>query len=182
MSDETTEQAAAGKGKPTPTRAEAEAARKATLNPVMDKKAARSAQREARERARAGLLAGDERYFPARDRGPAKAFVRDFIDSRLTVGEVFLPAAFIVIVLTMVPNKSVLAIAYPAWFATFTLMLVDTFVVSLRLSSKLRRQFEPAERKGAVFYGILRVTQMRKLRVPPPRVRLGGKPVKRKAR
>ncbi|MBU6213002.1 MAG: DUF3043 domain-containing protein [Actinomycetales bacterium] len=180
MSQETPEQTAAGKGKPTPTRAEAEAARKAALNPVLDKKAARAAQREAREKARLGLLAGDERYFPARDRGPAKAFVRDFIDSRLTVGEVFLPAAFIVIVLTMVPNKTVLNIAYPAWFATFTLMLVDTLVVSLRLRSRLAKQFDPADRKGAIFYGVLRVTQMRKLRVPPPRVGIGGKPVKRK--
>lgn len=181
MSEETTD-FAAGKGRPTPTRAEAEAARKAALNPVLDKKADRAAQREARERARAGLLAGDERYFPARDRGPAKAFVRDFIDSRLTVGEVFLPAAFVVIVLTMVPNKTVLQFAYPAWFATFTLMVLDTIVVSIRLRTRLARQFDPAERKGALFYGILRVTQMRKLRVPPPRVGLGGKPVKRKQR
>lgn len=180
MSEDTAESPATGKGKPTPTRAEAEAARKAALNPVLDKKAERAAQREARERARLGLLAGDERYFPARDRGPVKAFVRDFIDSRLTVGEVFLPAAFLVIILTMVPNKAVLNIAYPAWFATFTLMLVDTLIVSLRLSGRLAKQFDPAERKGAIFYGILRVTQMRKLRVPPPRVGIGGKPVKRK--
>ena len=180
MSDETTEQNPTGKGRPTPTRAEAEAARKAALTPVLDKKAERNAAREARDRARQGLLAGDERYFPARDRGPVKAAVRDFIDSRLTVGEVFLPAAFLVIILTMVPNKTVLTIAYPAWFATFTLMLLDTTVVTLRLRARLRAQFEPAECKGALFYGILRVTQMRKLRVPPPRVGLGGKPVKRK--
>lgn len=166
-----------GKGRPTPTRAEAEAARKAALTEVENnKKAQREAARLAREKARAGLLAGDERYFPARDRGPVKAFVRDFIDARFTIGEVFLPAAFVVIVLTMVPNKTVLLIAYPAWFATFALMVLDTTVMAFRLRAALIRRFDPVDRKGAIFYGVLRTTQMRRLRVPPARLRIGGKP------
>ena len=31
------------------------------------------------------MMAGDERYLPARDKGPARAFTRDFVDSRFTV-------------------------------------------------------------------------------------------------
>jgi Protein of unknown function (DUF3043) len=173
---EDTQSTDSGKGRPTRSRAEAEAARKAALVEVEDKKQQRENARLAREKARLGMMAGDEKYFPARDRGPAKAFVRDFIDSRFTIGEVFLPAAFLVILLTMVPNKTVLGLAYPIWFATFGLMLVDTATMAFRLSSGLKKQFDPTERKGAIFYGILRTTQMRKLRIPPPRVRIGGKP------
>lgn len=165
-----------GKGRPTPTRAEAEAARKAALLEVeKDKKAQREAARIARDKARAGLLAGDERYFPARDRGPVKAFVRDFIDARFTVGEVFLPAAFLVIMLTMVPNPQVTMIATSAWIATFGLMVVDTVVMALRLRAALAKRFDPVDRKGAIFYGVLRTTQMRRLRVPPARVKIGGR-------
>ncbi len=170
-------QNASGKGRPTRTRAEAQQARKAALTEIENnKKAQREAARQAREKARAGLLAGDERYFPARDRGPVKAFVRDFIDARFTVGEVFLPAAFLVIVLSLVPNLAVMKVAYAAWFATFMLMILDTVVMAVRLRIALTKRFDPVERKGAIFYAVLRTTQMRRLRVPPPRVRIGGKP------
>ena len=40
--------------------------------------------------ARAGLMAGDDRYLPARDQGPAKAFVRDYIDRKRRLSEYFI--------------------------------------------------------------------------------------------
>jgi hypothetical protein len=85
---------AAGKGRPTPSRREAEQARKQQLKIPKDPKAARKASRErdrsARDRQRQGMMAGDERYLPAADRGPARAFTRDFVDSRITIAEFFI--------------------------------------------------------------------------------------------
>ena len=63
----------APKGRPTPSRREAEAARKHQLkipkDPKAAKKAVRERDREDRARSRAGMMAGDERYLPARDKG-----------------------------------------------------------------------------------------------------------------
>src|SRR3954454_2884040 len=73
-----------GKGAPTPSRKAQEAARKRPLVPNDRKEAARiqrSQSATARERARVGMAAGDEKYLPARDRGVQKRFVRDYVDA-----------------------------------------------------------------------------------------------------
>ncbi|MEY4493522.1 MAG: hypothetical protein RL355_871, partial [Actinomycetota bacterium] len=104
----TTEENQSGKGRPTPKRKTVEASRKqgfsAPRGTKEAKKAARERAREARMQARAGLAAGDPRYFPARDAGPVKARVRLFIDSRRTVGEVFVVVAFLVLALGLINN------------------------------------------------------------------------------
>ena len=79
---------ASGKGRPTPTRKEAEAAARARAKAALDPKATRRQQRDQRaarsQEVRAGLKSGDERYLPARDKGPVRRFIRDFVDSRFS--------------------------------------------------------------------------------------------------
>ena len=56
-------------------------------------------------------------------------------------------------------------------------------ILLIRLSSLLKKQFpDPADRKGAMFYGGMRALQIRRLRLPPPKVRPGGRPVEPKAK
>ena len=66
--------AGGGKGHATPSRREAEEARKSQLKIPKDPKAAKKASRqrdqEDRARAREGMRNGEEKYLPARDRGP----------------------------------------------------------------------------------------------------------------
>ena len=40
---------------------------------------------------REGMRTGDERYLPARDKGPVRRYVRDFVDARLCMAELLLP-------------------------------------------------------------------------------------------
>jgi len=117
-----TSSAVQGKGAPTPTRKEAEAARKARLggttgDPKADKKAAREADRKARYEARLALQAGDERRLPARDAGPVKAYVRDFVDGRISAGELFIPVALVVLVAGFIRIQWVQVILLWAWSA-----------------------------------------------------------------
>ena len=97
------EDASGGKGRPTPSRKEAEAARKTRAkvpnNPKEAKKAARDRARQDRERSRQGMMAGDQRYLQPRDQGPGKAFTRDFVDSRFALAEYFIVVAVFVLVL-----------------------------------------------------------------------------------
>ena len=137
-----------GKGRPTPTRKEAQAAAKAMAKGPTDRKEAARLQRQRRTESsakiREGMKAGDERYRPARDKGPVRRFVRDWIDSRLCIAEMLLP-------------------------------LLDTSWVVFRLRRELRRRFPDTSTKGAVGYGVLRSLQLRWIRLPKPKVKLGAK-------
>ena len=170
-----------GKGRPTPSRKEAEAARKQALkvpkDPKAAKKAARERDREARAAQRAALVAGDERALPARDRGPARRYTRDFVDSRYTIAEYFIFIALAVLVLGFVPNPTIQVFVSVAWMALVAIVAFDEAFLLIRLNSKLRKQFpDKAERKGCLFYAALRTLQLRRFRLPPPRVKRGQLP------
>ena len=171
-----------GKGRPTPKRKEAESARKQGISVPKDPKAARRAardrDREARAKSRAGLMAGDPAYFPRRDAGPVKAHVRDYIDRRRTVGEFFVPFAFVVLLLGLVNNPTVQTTVVYVWTSVLLLVVLDTILVGILLGRALRKDFpDKSERKGAVSYGVLRALQLRRFRIPPPRIKAGGQPV-----
>lgn len=168
-----------GKGRPTPSRKEAEAARKQSLKVPKDPKEARRAARErdrqARADQRAALMAGDERALPARDQGPVRRYVRDFVDSRFTIAEFFIFIALAVLVLGFIPVPTVQFAVSIAWMALIALVAFDELYLLLRLNSALRKRFpDKAERKGALWYAALRTLQLRRFRLPPPRVRRGG--------
>ena len=78
------------KGRPTPKRKDAQASTKfASLAPAStkaEKKRAKDAARVARMNQRAAYLRGDESALPARDRGAEKKFVRNYVDSRRSIG------------------------------------------------------------------------------------------------
>jgi hypothetical protein len=183
--DETTGETAnseIGKGRPTPKRKEAESARKQGITVPKDPKAARRAarerDREARAKSRAGLMAGDPAYFPRRDAGPVKAQVRDYIDRRRTVGEFFVPFAFVVLLMGLVNNPTVQTAVVYVWTSVLLLVVLDTILVGILLGRSLRKDYPAkSDRKGAVSYGVLRALQLRRFRIPPPRIKAGGAPV-----
>jgi hypothetical protein len=175
-------QSGAGKGRPTPTRKEAEAARKQNLKVPSDPKEARKAAkaRAAAERneSRAALLAGDEKALSGRDAGPVKAHIRNFIDGRWCAAELFLPIAVVVLIFGFLRLPQVQQIVTFLWLASMLFIVMDTTLVLRRLDKDLKERWPAKEdRKGAMFYAGMRAVQIRKLRLPPPKFRPGGKPV-----
>lgn len=174
-----------GKGRPTPSRREAEEARKQQLKvPKGNTKEAKAARREReqaeRARARAGMLAGDERYLPARDRGPAKAMARDFVDGRFTLAEYFIFIAILVLVLGFIPDRGIQSMVSIGFFAVTAIIVVDAVVLLVMLNRRARREFPDAkDRKGLSLYAGMRAIQLRRLRLPPPRVHRNGTPIVR---
>jgi len=164
-----------GKGRPTPTRAEAQAAAKARAKVPTGRKELARQQREQRTqtnaRAREGMRTGDDRFLPARDRGPVRRFVRDFVDSRLCMAELLLP----LLLLVLVTQPFAGSLSNGLWSATILLVLLDTILLVVRLRSQLRTRFPDTSTKGAVGYAVFRSLQLRFARLPKRQVRLGQK-------
>ena len=179
----------AKKGRPTPKRSEA-AQKRHALAPIkgkVEKKRSREEQKAARIAARAAYMRGDENALPLRDRGPVKRFVRDYIDSRRSVGEYFLPIIFVVLLLTMIPTKTTknaeglpqVPMTQVISIAIMYSVLLISILDGLRLSRKIRKlvtaKFPGTPTKGLGMYGWLRSTQMRRMRAPKPQVKAGDK-------
>jgi hypothetical protein len=171
----------APKGRPTPKRSEAQANRRVRVSSPKDRKAAaleaRAQRRAEREKQRAALLGGGgERDLPARDQGPVRRFARDYIDSRFTVAEWFLPTAVLIMVLSVIPNPTVQLLSFDLWIVIIVGILVDSVRHGVGLRKQLREQFPDRSQKGAVPYALMRTLQMRRLRLPKPQVARGAKP------
>ncbi|MCD5347222.1 DUF3043 domain-containing protein [Agromyces sp. H3Y2-19a] len=163
-----------GKGAPTPTRAEREAANKRPLVPNDRKEAAKQARAkaaDAREKARVGMAMGDEKYLPARDRGPQKKYVRDYVDARFSVGEVLIPVMFAVIVLTFIPSAEIQAASIMLLWAFFLIALVDVVILGFTLQRKLTAKFGEGKVERVRWYAAMRALQLRALRLPKPQVK-----------
>jgi hypothetical protein len=168
-----------GKGAPTPSRAEQEAARKRPLVPNDRKEAAKQArakQTEARERARVGMALGEDKYLPARDRGPQKKFVRDYVDARFSIGEILIPVMFLVIVLTLIPSYEVQTIGIFALWGFFLVSVVDVIILGTILTRKINAKFGEGKAEKVRWYAAMRALQLRPLRLPKPQVKRGQYP------
>ena len=162
------------KGRPTPKRKEAESKRKvSSLAPIVTKDQKRASKAQAREdrvAQRAAYLRGDEAALPSRDRGPARRFVRNYVDSRRSTGEYFLPTIFVVLVFTLIKNPIIQIGAIVLMYAMLLVAVIDGILLSLKIRKAVEAQFPGTETKGLGMYAWLRSTQMRRLRAPHPQV------------
>ncbi|HXF03601.1 MAG TPA: DUF3043 domain-containing protein [Arthrobacter sp.] len=167
-----------GKGAPTPRRKDQEAARRRPLVPN-DRKAARDANRVAqadqRLKMREAMNTGDERYLPFRDKGPQKRFVRDFVDARWVLGEFLIVFALIFVILSFIRDLNVQAFILVGFWVLLGLVAVDAIILGRQLKKRLTAKFGEVER-GAVWYGVMRGLQLRRMRLPKPQVKRGQYP------
>ncbi len=127
-------------------------------------------------------MRGEEKYLPARDRGPVRKFARDWVDARRLPGQYFLPAVLIIMLLSMMPfpleiRKWVLTIYTMALPVVMILVLTSSFYVAGRIKKEAAAKFPGQSLKGIGFYAAMRSSQIRRLRFPKPTVLPGGKPV-----
>ena len=168
---------AAKKGRPTPSRKDAESKRKvSSLAPLVSKeqkRASKALSKESRIAQRAAYLRGDESALPARDRGPARRYVRNFVDTRRSIGEYFLPIIFVVLVLTLFPVAVIQIGAIALMYSVLVIAVIDGIFLSRKIRKAVEAKFPGTPTKGLGMYAWLRSTQMRRLRAPHPQVKVG---------
>jgi Protein of unknown function (DUF3043) len=168
----------ARKDHPTPKRREAEKGRRRAITAPRDRK---TAYRQARERARENrtvqmraLKAGDESHLPARDRGPVRRYARDLVDARRSVAEFFLPLALVILVLSFAGNDRMRLFGSSLWLVLVVLIIFDSAVLAYRLRRGLDKTLPDVSHRGALTYSLMRSMQIRRLRLPPPRIKSRG--------
>lgn len=164
-----------GKGRPTPKRREVERGRRRAATAPKTRREAmramRAKQREERVSQVAALKAGDERNLPLRDRGPVRRYARDMVDSRRTVAEFFLPLAVVILVLSFSGSERLSYFGSTLWLALVVLIVLDSAFLVVKLRRGLARTFPDESTRGIVPYALMRSMQIRRFRLPPPRLR-----------
>ncbi|TQF73551.1 DUF3043 domain-containing protein [Rhodococcus spelaei] len=182
----------AGKGRPTPSRREAEGRRRGPVAPApltakeaRDRRKQTRGSKEDRKQAsverradaadrRARMLAGEDKYLLPRDKGPVRADVRDLVDSRRHLVGLFMPLA-ILLILAMFLNPAIQAIVTLAMLIMMLFMLVEGYLMGRRINRQVRERYPDSIDGGFKlgWYAFVRASQIRKMRAPQPRVSPG---------
>ena len=159
------------KAVPTPTRKQAEQARRDRIQPVLTKKQAKAKERDLRYKAR------DEATDKMHSQG-YNTLIRDWVDRRWNVGEFILPVMMIVLVLSLVVSSywwmPAMVVGMYFVYILVALFIVDTFVMWRGAKKELRKFFPNEPLKGKLSYAISRTYLMRGSRRPVPRVNRGS--------
>lgn len=156
------------KGRPTPTRKQAEAERRARLTPTMNKKEAR---KRSSQQARAERL----KNMSARDNTPEKILLRDYVDSRFNVGEFLLPSLVVILALTFLNSiwPAVTLISTVVMYGFIALVILDGFLMWRGFKKVLQQRLPGTPTRGLLMYGMNRSIQIRRFRMPSARVKRG---------
>ena len=154
---------------PTPSRREAEAARRERLNPTLSPKEMRVKERQSRNALR-------DEQFVRTESAPGKVLLRDFIDSRRSVAGYSMPVLMVTLAISLLASSfSADAAFFVTWltYGVFALIALDIFVM-WRKFKKLHAERLPNEpTKGLLAYMLNRSINLRRLRLPAPRVKPG---------
>jgi hypothetical protein len=166
-----------GKGRPTPSRREAEAARKARAKVPRTRKEQAAARRLARtegsSKMREAMRTGDDKYLPARDQGPARRFIRDYVDSGFWLLELMLPVMIVLLLFGYIGSTALAHFSSAALPALLLVVLVDGFRLRWKVRRELSTRLPDESHQGATMYAVMRALQVRFLRQPKPQVKLG---------
>jgi len=149
------------KGRPTPSRKEAEDARRNRVTRTLTKKEARAETTRQNRVERAKSMS-------ARESVPEKALMRDYVDSHFSIGEFLLPALVIILALTFLSTAipRIALISTIAMYAFILLVLLDCFVMWRGFKKVLAQRLPKASPKGLLMYGMNRSIQIRRFRMP----------------
>jgi hypothetical protein len=165
------------KAGPTPKRSEAQAGRRGPYQAPSDRKTAlkdsRTAERADRLRRNQAMQRGEEWALPAKDRGPVRALARDVVDTRRGLSEYYLLAVIPIFILIFFPAESVKLIADILVLIVLAIVVSEGWYVGRKVQRLAEERYPGQSTRGIRLYAAMRSTQMRRLRMPKPRVERG---------
>jgi hypothetical protein len=172
--------AEAAKGRPTPKRSEAERNRRQPISGSRASAAPRTPEEKTRargDRARKyeAMKQGESWALNPRDRGPARALARDYIDSKRRISEFYMYILVVLLAAVFLRNKTEQQYISPLVLVLVVIILVDAQVIRRSLRKLVGERLPGESTRGLTMYAVMRALQIRRFRMPAPRVRPGDK-------
>ena len=176
--------AEAAKGRPTPKRSEAERNRRQPITGSGSRSRAPASPRTPEEKARArgdrarkyeAMKQGESWALNPRDRGPAKALARDYIDSKRRISEYYMYILVLLLAAVFLRNKTEQQYISPLVLVLVVIIVIDAQVIRRSLRKLVGERLPGESTRGLTMYAVMRALQIRRFRMPAPRVRPGDK-------
>jgi hypothetical protein len=176
--------AEAAKGRPTPKRSEAERNRRQPITGSGSRSRAPASPRTPEEKARArgdrarkyeAMKQGESWALNPRDRGPAKALARDYIDSKRRISEYYMYILVVLLAAVFLRNKTEQQYISPLVLVLVVIIVIDAQVIRRSLRKLVGERLPGESTRGLTMYAVMRALQIRRFRMPAPRVRPGDK-------
>jgi hypothetical protein len=176
--------AEAAKGRPTPKRSEAERNRRQPITGSGSRSRATATPRTPEEKARArgdraskyeAMKRGESWALNPRDRGPAKALARDYIDSKRRISEYYMYLLVVLLAAVFLRNKTEQQYISPLVLVLVVIIVIDAQVIRRSLRKLVGERLPGESTRGLTMYAVMRALQIRRFRMPAPRVRPGDK-------
>ena len=165
------------KAGPTPKRSEAQGRRGGHYQAPGDRKAAgqggKERDRAERNRRALALQRGEEWAMPAKDRGPVRALARDVVDSRRGISEWYLVVVLPVFVLVFLHIRALQLVADCLVILVLLTVVLEGYYVGRKVERMARERYPGQNTRGVRFYAAMRGTQLRRMRIPKPKVDRG---------
>jgi Protein of unknown function (DUF3043) len=170
--------AEAAKGRPTPKRSEAERGRRQPITGSRAAAAPRTPQdktkaRSERIRKTEAMKRGEQWALNPKDRGPVRALARDYVDSKRRVSEYYMYILLILVVAVFSRNKAIQTYISPMILILIFIILIDAQLIRRALHRLVAERLPGESTKGLTIYAVFRALQIRRFRMPAPRVHPG---------
>jgi hypothetical protein len=167
-----------GKGRATPSRKEAEAARRGrpaagSGDPKEAKSRARDERRQKSQAYRDAMMSGDVSRLPPRERAPERVLARDVVDRRRNFGPVFLCLLLLNFASSVVPSVQVRIIATYLLMFGLVLFVLDSVLLTRAVSASVQEK-HPGSGVKVRIYAIQRALLPGRFRMPRPRQPVAG--------
>ncbi len=172
--------AEAAKGRPTPKRSQAEAKRRQPITGSRAPAAPRTPEDKAKARASRStryeaMKRGEAWALNPRDRGPARALARDFVDSKRRISEYYMYVLVILLAAVFLRSKAASTIISPLVLVLVVVVVLDALLIRRSLGKLVAERLPGESTRGLTVYAVMRALQIRRFRVPAPRVGPGDK-------
>jgi hypothetical protein len=170
-----------GKGRPTPKRRDAERNRYQSITGgtssgrggARGTPADKSAARTERARRYDAMKRGEDWALGPRDRGPARKLARDYVDSHRRPSEYYMYVLIVLLIALLSRSKALNTYVSPLVLALVVVIIIDAYFIRRALCKLLAERLPGESARGLTVYAVMRALQIRRFRMPTPRVKPG---------